>query len=483
MNQKVTAKLREWRDHPLIFVKEAIGVTPSAQQADALVKYNKTKRMTIRSGHGTGKDALASWLIIHFLSTRPFPKVVCTAPTAHQLADVLWSEISKWLRKSVLSEEFIIQKDKIFHKEHQKEWWAVGRTASVRASAEDQAETIAGFHGDHLLIVVDEASGVPDPVYIPLEGAMTQEDNRVLLIGNMTKNTGYFYDSHFHPKISQSWTKLHWDSRNSTNVTDDMVSYFREKYGEDSNIFRIRVAGDPPDESDNTLIPLSWALSCVDAAEDPGEQPLYLGVDVARYGEDKTIILPRRGINIYAWDEFQGMNTTEVGGATLRMFHELEASGIAVDSIGIGAGVADWLKSRPGGIGVVAEVNVAESSSDQKKYFRLRDELWWKLRERIQRGGMRFPCATAKEREMSNDLCNELAAPTYTFSGNGAIKVESKRELKNRGIPSPNIADALCLTEHFYMTAEAYWGKHNSGNQKFKKKDGSEKTHLSWMAA
>jgi len=117
LNPLIVNKLQLWRESPLTFVTEAIGATPSTQQVEALQAFPKTKRTTIRSGHGTGKDATAAWLTLWFMTTRPYPKVVCTAPTARQLADILWSEISKWLRKSILASEFVLQKDKMFHKD------------------------------------------------------------------------------------------------------------------------------------------------------------------------------------------------------------------------------------------------------------------------------------------------------------------------------------------------------------------------------
>jgi len=458
-------KLREWRHSPLLFVKDCIQVNPSSQQAELLAKFSKHKRISIRSGHGTGKDASAAWLILWFLTTRPYAKVVCTAPTARQLADILWSEISKWLRRSILAEEYVIQKDKIYHKSSKEEWWARAVSTSVRASAEDQAETLAGFHGDHLLIVVDEASGVPDPVYVPLEGALTQEDNRVLLIGNMTKNTGYFYDTHFHPSISKVWTKFHWDSRKSTNVSKSMIDYFVNKYGVDSNVFRIRVAGDPPLESETTLIPLAWAIQCVgNEILVPEDEPLYLGVDVARYGEDTSVILPRRGLRIDPWEEFHGLNTIALADRALMTFSELEADGGAVDEIGVGAGVIDYIHRKPDMARTWFGINVAMLSSDKMKYHRLRDELWWMMRERCLKAEYSFPDKEIEtvgglKLNIGHELCNELAQPTYKFDENGALLVESKREMKMRGIPSPNIADALGLTEYFSTTAHKIWGQ------------------------
>lgn len=470
----------------MLFVTECIGATPSSQQARALIEFPKTKRMTIRSGHGTGKDALASWLILNFMATRPYPKVVCTAPTNRQLADILWSELSKWLRKSILTEEFVLQKDKMFHRDSPKEWWCRAVSPSVKASKEDQAETLAGFHGDHLLIIADEASGIPDPVFIPLEGAMTQEDNRVLLIGNMTKNRGYFYDSHFHEKINRVWTKLHWDSRKSTNVLEGYVDYMKTKYGEESNIFRIRVVGDPPLEEETTLIPLAWAIQCIgnemSIAED---EPLFLGVDVARYGEDCSIILPRKGLKIYPWETFRGMNTVDLGGHVLATYREMNAEGIAIDNIGVGAGTTDWLQKRPDGMRSVFGINVSESSSDKTVYNRLRDELWVNMRDKCQNMQYWFPDKTKLEREMSNELCNELSSLTYEFNNSGAYNIESKKRAKLRGVASPNIADALAMTEYFHNVAYRIFGgtknKEDSKRPWERAREGY-KTRNSWMS-
>lgn len=446
----VKKHLRDWKESPLLFTIECIGATPSDQQAEALAAFSKTKKMTIRSGHGTGKDAFASWLILWFLSTRPYSKVVCTAPTGRQLSDILWAELSKWFRQSKLKDEFTHQKDMFFQKDYQKEWWARAVSASVRATKEDQAETLAGFHGEHMLVIVDESSGVPDPVFVPLEGIMTQEDNRVLLIGNMTKNSGYFYDSHFHPTISKAWTKLHWDSRESTNVKKEFCDYMATKYGVDSNVFRIRVAGDPPIGASNVLIPLAWADQCIgNEITVPENEPLYIGVDVARYGDDFSIILPRKGNQVFPWNSFSNMNTIVLGGHILLAYQELESCGLAIDEIGVGAGVTDWLyKQRvPNMFGV----NVATQSSDTSKYGILRDELWWRVRDKCMRSQYSFPTETMPGEAMSlgQELANELASPTYEHNSQGGIVVESKRKMKARGILSPNIADALCLSEYF----------------------------------
>lgn len=455
MNKGVLTKLKEWKNSPLKYVTECIKATPSKQQIEALVLLPKAKRLTIRSGHGAGKDALSAWTALWFMTTRAYAKVACTAPTARQLSDILWSEMSKWLRQSTVADEFVIQKDKIFHKAAPKEWWCRAISPSVKATKEEQAETLAGLHADHLLILVDEASGVADPTFIPLEGAMTQEDNRVILIGNPTKNTGYFHRTHFDPVASKRWTKLHWDSRDSELVTKEMIDYFRDNYGEDSNVFRIRVTGDPPIDDESTFIPLSWAIQCIgnEIEVDP-DWPLYLSVDVARYGDDDSIILPRRGMKIDPWECFHGVHTLNLSYHVLRTFKDMEAAGAAIDVIGVGGGVVDWLQNDPRGLGYdkVFEFNAAEASSDPKKYYRIRDELWNYVRTNCMKCKYSFPDETVKmfgrDMNLGHILADELASVKYSLDNN-VIKIESKKDMKARGIKSPNIADALVISEYF----------------------------------
>lgn len=482
VNRAVVNKLLEWKNSPIQFVKECIQVTPTLQQLELLASIPKGKRFTIRSGHGTGKDAAVSWIILWFMTTRPFAHVACTAPTNRQLHDILVSEISKWLRRSVIADEFIVRKDAIQQKDAPKEWWVRFISPSVKATKEEQAETLAGLHADHLLIIVDEASGVPDPVYVPLEGAMTQPDNKVILIGNMTKSSGYFYDTHFHSEISKDWIKLHWDSRESSNVDKSMPEYFARKYGVDSNIYKIRVCGDPPSQDDKTLIPLWAAMQCVgnefEVAED---EPLYLGVDVARYGDDASIILPRRGLKILPWEEFHKLNTIDLGGFINQTYQEVGAAGCAIDVIGVGAGVADWLEKHR--MKNLYQVNVAMSSSNITKYNRLRDELWCRVRDNCLLGKYSFPDIKREgdTESLGTKLANELSVVRYKFNAHGGFKVEGKMELKARGISSPNIADALCLTEYFANSSTRVFSDKSSLDTKRNYRD-SYGSAQGWMA-
>jgi len=239
-----------------------------------------------------------------------------------------------------------------------------------------------------------------------------------------------------------------------------MPEYFARKYGVDSNIFRIRVEGNPPLQDDTTLIPLWTAEQCIgnefEVAED---EPLYLGVDVARYGDDSSIILPRQGLRIDPWETFRKLNTIDLGGFINQTYTTLEASGCAIDVIGVGAGVADWLEKH--NMKNLYQVNVSMSSSDLTRYSLLRDELWCKVRDNCLLGKYSFPTIKqhGDEESLGSQLANELATVKYSFNKHGGIKVESKKDMKARGIASPNIADALCLTEYFSNSATRVFAK------------------------
>ena len=179
-----------YADNPVDFVEDIIRAKPDSNQKAILNSVAQYPMTSVRSGHGIGKSAVESWLAIWFLTTRPFPKIPCTAPTQHQLWDILWAEIAKWLRSNpALSQELIWTKEKVYMRGHPEEWFAVGRTAS-------KPDALQGFHAEHVLYIIDEASGVRDEIFEPVLGALSTEGAKLVMCGNPTKITGFFYDSH-----------------------------------------------------------------------------------------------------------------------------------------------------------------------------------------------------------------------------------------------------------------------------------------------
>ena len=464
------AKLKEWTLNPLRFVSEVFdldgspGKRISEQQREGLECYRRiitaklksarnipmsqqekddAKRIGIcvHSGHGTGKTAFAAWCLLHFLVCRPYCKVPCIAPVGPQLKTNLWPEVHLWIRRSRILPDLIKwQAEKIYFKEVSgTEWFAIPRTVNVKASPEEQAETLAGIHADNMLVIVDESSGVPDPVFRPLEGGLTGPLNLVLQIGNPTQSTGFFHESF--TKNRQDWLVCHWNAEESELVEPTHIERMARKYGKDSNAYRIRVLGLPPLAAPDVLIPWDWVRNAVDRPllVDEGT-PVVLGIDVGReLGGDQSVILRRQGPIVRGLDTYNGVNTQELGYWCLKEITETDAQVAAIDVIGWGAGTYDMLKDLtpiP-----ILPINVAESAGDPDRFMRLRDELWWNLRERFQAGTISIPD--------DDELIGELSTIKYNFSKTSKekIKIESKQELRDRGLSSPNKADALCLSE------------------------------------
>jgi hypothetical protein len=450
-----------WKENPLKFVKEALNVTSVSQQQEAALeelrrlvfckikksedaKLNKEEEryaskigISIMSGKGTGKDAWTSWVVAWFLCCFPNPKIACTAPTKHQLKDILWAEISKWLRGSEIKDFLVWQSDKVFWKESGgKEWFAVARTTNVKGSQEEQAATLAGFHEDYMCLIVDEASDVPNAVFSPLESTLTGKCNFAIVIFNPNHSSGYAIDTQF--KDRAHWIPIRWNAEDSERVAKSSIEFKQKKYGRDSNYFRITVLGLPPLADPNVLIPWDWVMQCVDLEmEALDDDPEVFGLDVGG-GGDPSILLRRKGPRVISLDEMNTHESEVLIGWVIRRVLDAEADLLMVDSIGIGWGVAGHLRTRLDRV-KVTDVNVSESASDDERFAGLRDELWWSVRELFEARLISIP----------NDdvLIGELTTIKYVELPK--IKVESKRDMKKRGLMSPNRADALCLTEYF----------------------------------
>ena len=432
----VLAAFMRWQDDPVLFIENAFGVEMDDWQREASYALRDGNNVTIRSGHGVGKSAWLSWIIIWWMLTKMEPRVACTAPTSHQLNDVLWGEIAKWVKKMhpSLAKELEVKSERVEATRNPKVCYCVARTAR-----KEQPEAFQGFHAPQMLFVVDEASGVDDIIFQVGEGAMSTKGAQTILVGNPTRTSGYFYDSHtsnaelwYGMKVSCEDAKMSRDS----GYTEKMA----KQYGVDSTIYRVRVLGEFPRADDNTVIPLEWVDGAVDREVEPVDGKIIWGLDVARFGDDRSALAKRkRNVlleSVMSWGKADTMQTV---GKVVREYNETpdrwKPDEIMVDSIGVGAGVVDRLKEQ----GLPARgVNVAERPSAHDKHLRLRDELWWLGREWFQGMDVVIPEDKA--------LIAELISLTYKLSSAGKTQVESKDDAKKRGVASPNLADAFLLT-------------------------------------
>lgn len=388
-----------------------------------------------------------AWAVLWFLSCYYPCKVPCTAPTGHQLEDVLWAEIAKWLsvmrdRLPDLASQLEWSSERVFLKRAPSESFAVART-----SRPERPEALQGFHSENILFVIDEASGIPDEVFQVAEGALSTEGAFVLMAANPTRMDGYFYESHH--KMRARWAALHWNGEESPMVSKDYIEDMRQKYGQESSIYRIRVRGEFAGNPDG-VIPLDLIESAIGREVKPFGDEVW-GLDVARFGEDRTALARRRQNHMAEPIEFwRGKDTMQTAGMVKNRYDAAKVKPVAifVDVIGLGAGVVDRMKELE--LPVIG-VNVAETPSAHDKYNRLRDELWFKAREWF----------AGRDVAMVQDeaLIAELTLPQYKVTSAGKIQVESKDELKRRGVTSPDLADAFCLTFAQGKASSGKWGK------------------------
>jgi phage terminase large subunit len=421
--------------NPLIFVTEVLGVTTAEPwQQQALRDVGEVDRVSIRSGHGVGKTAYMSWLVLWFLLTRRRAKVLVAANSQDQLRDTIWPEIGRWAQKlpEGLKEIIDVQKERVVNLRDPEGCFAVARTAS-----KDNPEALQGFHEDNMMILMDEASGIDDIVFEVGMGALSTEGAKVVMAGNPTRSSGFFHATHH--TLRDRWRCRHvscLDVPRARGHIQDVIS----RYGENSNAYRVRVLGEFPTADDETVIPLELVLAAVN--RDVTDLPYYpvWGVDVARFGSDRTAIAKRAGDKLL--EPIKWWASTDLMATAGRIKNEYEEtdydfrpSEILIDSIGLGAGVYDRCKE----LGLPARaINVAEAAASRENCRRLRDELWFKGREWFQ----------AMKCSIPNDetLIAELTAPIYSFTSNGKFAVETKDEMKKRGLRSPDFADAFLLT-------------------------------------
>lgn len=453
---------------PLWWLDKAFGVKFWKAQAEIIESVRDNSRTSARSCHGIGKSHLAGNTALWFLYTFPYSIILTTAPTWRQVEKLVWKEIRSSVRKSRIDLGGELAKKSPELQIVQDEWVALGISTN-------QPDRFQGFHAKHVLVIVDEAAGVKEDIFEAIEGVLTSGHCRLLLLGNPTLIGGTFYRS----QREAGWKAFHiaaWDTPNFTAfgiteddletgaweaksprnpdgsfnwpmpwlITPEWAAGRLKAWGKNHPAYQARVAGNFPTQGENNVIPLAWIEAAMARWEEAkGEGSAVLGVDVARFGADKSVIAPRQGQRVERLQVFSGKDTQEVTGEVLVTARATNAKHIMVDVIGMGAGVVDPLKAAKA---PVMAVNVASASDvvdddGNKVYVNLRAELWWALREALDPKNPE-PLALPPD----EDLLGDLAAPTYKYTGKGAIQIEDKEETKKRLGHSPDRADAVMLT-------------------------------------
>ncbi len=394
------------------------------------------RKITAKSGHGVGKSTNSSWAMLWFFMTRSPVKVVVTAPTSAQLFDALFAELKRWISAmpDPLQELVTVKSDRVVFNAAPDEMFI-----SARTSRAETPEALQGVHSDNVMLVADEASGVPEQVFEAASGSMSGHSAVTLLLGNPTRSSGFFYDTH--NRLSHEWKCFTISCDDSPRVSKEYIQEMASRYGEESNAFRIRVLGEFPRADDDTMIPMhlleAARIRDVEGSETAAE---VWGLDIARFGSDASALCRRKGNKVLEIQTWRNKDLMEITGIIVNMYRNIlfqdRPEEILVDSIGLGAGVVDRLME----LGLPARgINVAEAPGMGDTYRNLRAELWGKAKSWLEKRDCKLP-------ENDEELVNELAMVKYKFTSNGKIQLESKDEIRKRGLKSPDKADAFCLT-------------------------------------
>ncbi len=400
----------------------------------------KVRQFAVTSGHGVGKSALSAMIMIWLISTRPMSKGVVTANTVSQLRSKTWAELKKWLNMSITGHWFDYYNSSntlaLRHHDFPNEWKVEGFTCK-----EENSESFAGLHesGSSPWYLFDEASGVPNKIWEVSDGGKTDGEPFHFVFGNPTRGTGRFYDCF--NRLSHRWHTYKVDSRNSSITNKGYIEEMIEDWGEDSDYIRVRVRGEFPKASDFQLISSDWVQEATTRESFilPNE-PLIIGVDVARGGNDYGVIQARRGNDARSYPKMKipgklihdGTRFTDM---IVAYCEEHNPTIVNVDGVGMGGFLHDRLKQ----LGIPSRDIVAHSKPIRTGKFKDKSaEMWYNMREWIKTGG----CIKKHDQE----LINQLEAREYLHDDMDRLVLQSKKDMKKAGLHSPDDADALALT-------------------------------------
>lgn len=440
-------RLLKAREDPAWFVKHVLGADLWGKQTQIIESVRDNRETSVRSAHACGKSFIAARTALWFACAYPKSITITTAPTDRQVRGILWKEIA-----AAHASAKIPLGGKLTSKELKwlPDWFMLGFTAP-----DYDPDRFQGWHAERVLVIVDEASGVSSPIFDAISSIASSEHARVLYIGNPTDPSGDFAKSFKTPGTSKIKISAFdtpnlegitpediesgaWESKRPESlprpylVSPEWVADRMRRWGKESPMFRSRILAEFPEDSHDTLIPLAWVERAQDAKLRSGdEDQVELGVDVARFGGDETVLVARCGQVARIHKIVNGLDTMEVVGAIIHAAHETGAKAIKVDSIGVGAGVVDRLRENKM---PVFEANASKRAFNPVKFANSRAEWYWTLRELFEAGKIDID---------DEEMASQLATIRYKIDSSGRILIESKDDMRKRGVSSPDRADAL----------------------------------------
>lgn len=414
-----------------------------SKQKEIAASVVEHRHTAVKSCHDVGKSFLASRMAAWWLDCHPPGQafVVSTAPTAAQVRSILWREINRAHHKGHL-----------IGRVNQTEWWYDNEIIGFGRKPDDyDPSAFQGIHARYVLVIIDEACGVPQGLWDAADTLVTNDDSRMLAIGNPDDSQSHFATV---AKPGSGWNIISINAYESPNFTDEMISEElsrllispvwveerKQRWGEGSPLYISKVLGEFPEDTEDGVIPLSWIRRCQEV--EPSGTEVTLGLDVgASVGGDETVIREVVGNKPGREWAMRTGEPEEIVGKAIEAIKETGASTIKVDVIGVGFGIAGWLETQ-GRAKIhkarVVKVNVAKKGTEPNRFPNLRSQLWWNMREMIEAGSLALG-------DLDEETIGELIGPKYKLNATGLIVVESKDETKKRIGRSPDHADAYLL--------------------------------------
>ena len=439
----------EKRTGPRKWQREVLRKIAAHIRANGTRDFYEVFRLAVASGRGIGKSALVSWLVLWMLSTRIGASVIVSANSEAQLRSITWAEITKWVAMLINTHWWEVSATRILPakwltelverdlKKGTRYWGAEGRLWS-----EENPDAYAGLHNDDgVLLIFDEASGIPDAIWDVSQGFFTENTPHRfwMAFSNPRRNTGYFFEC-FHGKRN-FWESLNIDARTVEDTDKRVYGQIIEEYGEDSPQAKIEVYGEFPTAGDDQFI--SPRLVDDAAARPPWKDPsapVVIGVDPARSGADSTVIAVRQGRDLVALHRYRGEDTMTVVGYVIEAIERYRPAMTVIDEGGLGYGVLDRLKEQRY---AVRGVNFGWKSSRPVMWGNKRAEMWGALRDWLKTASIHPDKA----------LKADLTGPRTKPDSSGTVFLESKKDMKARGLASPDAADAIAVTFAFPVAA------------------------------
>jgi hypothetical protein len=462
-NQQLAADIAQFYSDPLGFVKFAFPwgqrgllesyAGPDIWQEEALRELGEQIqqrnfdgvhavspiRSAVASGHGIGKSTFVAWLACWILSTRPDSQGTATANTFPQLETKTWAAIQRWLKLSITAPWFVVGGDRIYRIAKRESWFL-----SAQTSREENSESFAGQHAatSTSYYILDEASAIPPVIWEVAEGGLTDGEPMIFAFGNPTRNTGKFFEATY-GREKHRWISRAIDSRQSAFTNKQVIEEWIQEYGEDSDFVRVRVRGLPPRAGDLQFIDSERVYEAQKRlGQSLSDDPLIVGVDIARGGGDHNVIRFRRGTDAVSIKAIRipGEQTRDTTLMVSKLAEILNTpySGrrpdmMFLDETGIGGPLFDRLKQL--GFKNVTGVQFG-AQSPERQYANMRSYMWARMKDWLTRG------AIPKDVPLEIDL----TGPGYKHDKADRLLLESKEDMKKRGLASTDDGDALALT-------------------------------------